>query len=51
VAGSELALLLNYLHVVNVNVLAIALLLSIIRLYSLLRKSRVLINAVVGASW
>ena len=49
-ARSELALLLNHLHVVDVNVLAVALLLAILRLYPLLRKSGVLIDAVVGAS-
>jgi hypothetical protein len=50
VARSELALLLNYLHVFDVNILAIALLLPILRLYPLLRKSGVLIDAVVGAT-
>jgi len=51
VARSELALLLNNLHVVDVNVLAITLLLPILRLYPLLRKSGVFIDAVVGTPW
>lgn len=51
VARPKLTLLLNHLHVVDVYVLAIALFLPILWLDPLLRKRRVLIDAVVSGAW